>query len=95
MVSSLSNRNIYILFFSWVNQNAYVKSTPSHQNTNAKHSEEIMNVLINFIKTFKDKLKKILNSIQPPWKLPKGSRKSLIVHSMSFSHHVNDPHTKP
>jgi hypothetical protein len=32
-----------------------------------------MNVLINFIKAFKDKLKKISNSIQPPWKLPKGS----------------------
>jgi hypothetical protein len=42
--------------------NAYVKSTPYHQNTNVKCFQEIMNVLINFIKAFKDKLKKISNS---------------------------------
>jgi hypothetical protein len=44
--------------------NAYVKSTPYRQNTNARFCEEIMNVPITFIKAFKDKLKKILNSIQ-------------------------------
>ena len=63
-ISSLFHQNTTVLFFSWVGQNIYMKSTSYHQNTNARFCEEITNVLIIFINTFKEKLKKISNSTQ-------------------------------
>jgi len=57
MISTHSHKNKNIQLITYHHQNTYINSIPFHQNTNTKHSEEIIDVMIIFIKTFKKNLK--------------------------------------